>query len=715
MNIHMPIMIQRPRAVPGWLPALGAALLILMSSAAAFGAQKHALLIGINDYSTTSFRSLRGAMNDIGLMREVLLTRFGFAPGDIVELVDGQATHTAIRDAFHRLRDTVKPGDFVYIHYSGHGSSVCDYSGDEGPGGLDSTWVAYGSRAQLKGKTGPVDCGSLRKQAGKPVAWSDGIDSYDILDDELNGWLVELGRITDNIVFVSDSCHSGTVTRSFQAQVTRGVPRDFRPYIPEDIETGPLRGVRIGACRDDEKAGEYKIGDKVYGMFTWFWANALMQVGPDATWQDLVKRASALIGYEYAGYSNQHPQIEGSLDREVFGGSGRAPDDRVSVASVDDGLVAINAGSLSGVTVNSLYEDTSMAGGGNARFVRIVSVEPTMSIGETEGRIKPGDLLSLKRFWPEAASRSIFVRAELPGDAIYAAMARQAVKEMPQFEVAKDEASADLILHIFRPGRTSGKDVGAALQDGPPASDGEAPVQCWILSPDERPLAEGGRRLTLAVTEGWEKPLEEALERVSRVRHLLTLKSPPGVVPPVIMEMTIWKRAGDGASGELRDIGGRQYARWGSFDTDISDTAVLSVGDVLTFSMYNRSDEPYYCYLVDITNDGRILPFYPTQEKGMESGRVPPGQTLDTVDDLSLEMDNAGREYIQLIVSRDPVDIGLLNQRRASAAGKDLDAAGSFLLPGPGPGKGLDKGVPPAQWATEKLVLDIGGQGEDKS
>ncbi|MGE4424369.1 MAG: caspase family protein [Pseudodesulfovibrio sp.] len=713
MNIHSPILLHCRRAVVGWLPALIPAVFLLLSASTALAAQKHALLIGINDYSGSGFRSLRGAMNDIGLMREVLISRFGFAPGDIVELVDGQATHTAIRDAFHRLRDTARPGDFVYIHYSGHGSSVCDFSGDEGPGGLDSTWVAHGAREQAKGQAGPVNCDRLRKQPGASAAWADGIDSYDILDDELNGWLVELGRVTDNIVFVSDSCHSGTVTRSFAAQATRGLPRDTRPYIPGRIETGPLRGVRIGACRDDEKAGEYKAGDKVYGMFTWFWANALMEVGPDATWQDLVKRASALIGYEYAGYASQHPQIEGSLDREIFGGSGRALDDRVSVAEVDDGVVAVNAGSLSGVTVNSLYVDTSLPGDGKDRYVRIVSVEPTMSLGETRGDVKPGDLLSLKRFWPEAARRSIFVRADLPGDALYAAMARQAVENMPQFEVAGDESSADLILHIFRPGKASGKD--AALQDGPPASDLNAPVQCWILSPDERPLAEGGRRLTLPVTAGWEKPLEDALERVSRVRHLLTLKSPPGVVQPVIMEMTIWKRAGAGATGELRDIDGRRYARWGSFDTDISDTAILSVGDVLTFSMYNRSDTPYYCYLVDITDDGRIQPFYPTQRKGMESGRVLPGQTLDTVMDVSLGMDRTGREYIQMIVSRDPVDIGLLNQRRAGASGKDLDAAGSFLLPGTGMGKGLDRGVPPAQWATEKLVLDIDTRGEDKS
>ncbi|WP_319581700.1 caspase family protein [uncultured Pseudodesulfovibrio sp.] len=715
MNSQFSIKLLRHGIAAGWLPALTTVFLLLVLSTTAFGAQKRALLIGINDYSKTGFQSLGGAMNDIGLIRKVLVSRFGFAPGDIEELVNGQATHSAIRDAFHRLRDTVSPGDFVYIHYSGHGSSVCDISGDEGPGGMDSTWVASGARAQAKAKAGPVDCGRSRGQSTASAPWPDGIDSYDILDDELNGWLVELGRVTDNIVFVSDSCHSGTVSRSFVTRATRGLPRDTRPYVPGKIETGPLKGVRVGACRDDEKAGEYKAGDKVYGMFTWFWANALMEVGPDATWQDLVKKASALIGYEYAGYSNQHPQIEGGMDQLVFGGSGRAADDKISVASVDDGMVAINAGSLSGVTVNSLYVDTSLPGDGDDRYVRIVSVEPTMSIGETTGNPKPGDLLSLERYWPEGSEKSIFVRADLPGDAIYAAMARQAVEDMPQFEVAPDAASADLVLDIIRPGRSSGKDMAAALQNGPPASDGDAPVQCWILSPDGRPLAGGGRRLSLAVTAGWERKLEDALERVSRVRHLLTLKSPPGTAQPVIMEMTIWKPAKPGETGEVREIGGRRYARWGSFDTDVSDTAVLSVGDVLTFSMYNRSDTPYYCYLVDITDDGRILPFYPTQERGMESGRVPPGQTLDTVGEMSLEMDRTGREYIQMIVSLDPVDIGLLNQRRAKGADKGLNAGAGFLLPGSGGSKGFGKGVAPAQWATVKLALDIDVRSEDKS
>lgn len=88
----------------------------------------------------------------------------------------------------------MQPGDFVYIHYSGHGSQTADLNFDEYSGN-DQTWVSYGARQDEN------------EQKDKQK------DNYDVLDDEIDNWLSDLYAKTDQIVFVSDSCHSATVFR----------------------------------------------------------------------------------------------------------------------------------------------------------------------------------------------------------------------------------------------------------------------------------------------------------------------------------------------------------------------------------------------------------------------------------------------------------------------------------------------------------------------
>src|ERR1043165_6415610 len=73
---------------------------------------RRALLIGINDYSASrlaptgaapapgrGWADLDGALNDVVLMRELLVARKGFAPSDIAMLTDQQATRAAILKA----------------------------------------------------------------------------------------------------------------------------------------------------------------------------------------------------------------------------------------------------------------------------------------------------------------------------------------------------------------------------------------------------------------------------------------------------------------------------------------------------------------------------------------------------------------------------------------------------------------------------------------
>lgn len=85
------------------LPAL-LAICALAVSATALRAEKHALLVGINDYQYA--RDLKGSVNDIEQIREVLLKELGFSENRIETLLDSQATKANILAALARVRAT---------------------------------------------------------------------------------------------------------------------------------------------------------------------------------------------------------------------------------------------------------------------------------------------------------------------------------------------------------------------------------------------------------------------------------------------------------------------------------------------------------------------------------------------------------------------------------------------------------------------------------
>ncbi|NEQ29924.1 MAG: peptidase C14 [Leptolyngbya sp. SIO4C5] len=92
--------------------------------------RKLALLVGINQYpaavcDSTSDQAiaLRGCLTDVRLQQELLASRYGFQPSDIVTLTDQQATRQGIIEAFQsHLIEQAKPGDVVVFHFSGYGS-----------------------------------------------------------------------------------------------------------------------------------------------------------------------------------------------------------------------------------------------------------------------------------------------------------------------------------------------------------------------------------------------------------------------------------------------------------------------------------------------------------------------------------------------------------------------------------------------------------------
>lgn len=106
-------------------------------------------------------------------------------------LLTAKATRAAVLAALRKAAKALKKGDFFFLSYSGHGGQVNDVTGEE-PDRKDETWCLWDGQ---------------------------------LIDDEL---YLELSRFAAGvrILVLSDSCHSGTVTRdAVPAPAQPGGPR----------------------------------------------------------------------------------------------------------------------------------------------------------------------------------------------------------------------------------------------------------------------------------------------------------------------------------------------------------------------------------------------------------------------------------------------------------------------------------------------------------
>src|SRR5450631_2121239 len=111
-------------------------LLMLTSFTDVFPQEQRALLIGIDTYappkdakiSPSSARldwpTLSGCKNDADLVKEVIISRFGFPEKNVVEILNTDATRDNILKYMEDLLANSKKNDIAFIYYAGHGSQV---------------------------------------------------------------------------------------------------------------------------------------------------------------------------------------------------------------------------------------------------------------------------------------------------------------------------------------------------------------------------------------------------------------------------------------------------------------------------------------------------------------------------------------------------------------------------------------------------------------
>jgi hypothetical protein len=181
--------------------------------------KKYALHIDLDDYNESVYHGIYSDLNGCICDSEKYknLRNDGFEEVDMLH--DKDAIIAAFSEKMNRLANVAVPGDFVFITYAGHGGTIEDFNKDE-ESENDETLVLY-----------------------------DGL----WIDDET---MIILNKFKSGIivVWISDSCHSGTNTR-FASQ--------FSPNNPESaIKT---RGLSSSALREIYE-GNKKYYDKEWGL-----------------------------------------------------------------------------------------------------------------------------------------------------------------------------------------------------------------------------------------------------------------------------------------------------------------------------------------------------------------------------------------------------------------------------------------------------------------
>ena len=320
----------------------------------------YVLQVGIGKYlDAPKWTDLRGSINDVVEMRKVLESgRFDVPASNIVTLTNEQGTKQRIFTAFQDnlianakkyFESTKKRDAVVLFQYSGHGSQAPDADGDE-TDKLDETLVTYDSQ-DVKGK------------------------NFDITDDEIFALTSELNKYTDNIVYIFDSCHSGSGTRN--AEDARRLPA--RTTIPEPVEI-PGFATRSGNPKDGSNTSIMPPGDDyivisaaqaeqiatqkycfeecgsdkepvVFGLLTYYLIDELKNARSDTSYRELMENVSRKVE---ADRPSQVPLIEGDERRAVFGSLGKSEDAFVPIISADSTTIRIRAGAIQGVAPGSI-------------------------------------------------------------------------------------------------------------------------------------------------------------------------------------------------------------------------------------------------------------------------------------------------------------------------------------------------------------------------
>jgi hypothetical protein len=496
-------------------------------------AKKHALLIGVAQYDDPSIRSLSGPRNDVILLWRYL-TANGFDATDVRVLAEGlpqgptiptpfaPPTRAQIIDGLRDLAARAQAGDFVIVHYSGHGTTQPETarSAASSPEAGDRDQVLL-----------PKDAGAYDKEA-RTVR-------NGVVDDEIGDALDAIRAKGATVWAIVDACHAGTVTRS-GAVMTRGtqpqalgVPTS--PALRSGLASAPTQRSALvkdmsakaslisffavdswteAIEREFQFSGEFAPGPNGgpprFGVFTYHLVRALNS-GRARTFRDLARIVSLDIASSGAIAQSPLPFFDGDLDLPLAGSDAQYA--RRFPTTLEDGKLMIDAGALQGFDENAevgLF-DGPLDDAKRMGSARIASADAARAIARLHG--------------PELSATNLWASVEAPGVALQFRVAlvpsEQGAQTLLQdlLREALKTGDAGLAIDVIQSGE---RDVDVRLEDG----------KIWLTN-DGRPFIKDqqsyDRSLAIPLagqtTDQAASELRKALFALARAANLIRIAS----------------------------------------------------------------------------------------------------------------------------------------------------------------------------------------------
>lgn len=335
----------------------------------------YALLIAVDFYFPGQlpgggyYPSLGGCVRDVEHVEAYLKQRLKLPDAQILKLsatnsstgkppepADQLPTYENMVTKFKALKAMAQAGDYVYIHYSGHGGRTNTiYPKLKGADRIDEALV-------------PTDIHNT--------------NAHYLRDVEMAYLLQEMVDQGLKITVVLDSCHSGGATRGVGGAVARGVSFIDNTDRPVDSlvasaaalaanwqgqSGGAARSVKpasgwllepkgytlFAACRANESAYEYAFdGRERNGALTYWLLDSLRQAGPGFSYKMIHERILAKV---HGLFDQQTPQLQGQGNLAVFGSDLIEPYYAVNVIKVQNGEVQLDAGAAHGLAVGAQF------------------------------------------------------------------------------------------------------------------------------------------------------------------------------------------------------------------------------------------------------------------------------------------------------------------------------------------------------------------------
>jgi len=210
----------------------GVSIALNPSVAKSWGAY-YALIIGINKY--TEWPALKTAVKDATVIRDTLVSRYGFDKQNVILRVDAEASRLQIIEDLRYLALSMGEHDNLLVYYAGHGQ-LDDLTGD-------GYWVPAEGRL---------------KQSGTWVA-----NSY--IKAVLSSEKVK----AKNVVVIADSCYSGTMLRGGPSLMSL---KDQR-YREKLVEKAALRSRQVISSGGVEPVADG--GAEGHSLFAYYLIDAL--------------------------------------------------------------------------------------------------------------------------------------------------------------------------------------------------------------------------------------------------------------------------------------------------------------------------------------------------------------------------------------------------------------------------------------------------------